>query len=321
MAARVFRIFFATVLLVSTAGLVFADAEQSSTVAEVNGAAISSFDVRREMNLMYQQAVTQGYMPDQSELDVYWNQALQSLIGRELLMQDADSKNYKADPVEVDSYINALTMNYGGSEGLEAALDQQGMTLEKLRNDTMRYQVISEFVEKELRPGVVVTMEEAEKYYSENKEYFNTEETVTASHILLTVPEDADEEQRSEIYEKISGIRERITAGESFEDLAREFSDCPSAERGGDLGEFGHGMMVPPFDKAAFELEPGELSEPVLTQFGYHLIKLTEKNVSQTIQFSECNNQIIDYLTDVKIEEEVNRLVAELWEKAEINFF
>ena len=87
---------------------------------------------------------------------------------------------------------------------------------------------------------------------------------IRASHILV--------DQEYEAKDLIKKIEE----GTSFEELAKKFSKCPSSDEGGDLGRFGKGMMVPEFDKAVFALNPGELSAPVRTQFGYHLIKRTE---------------------------------------------
>lgn len=87
---------------------------------------------------------------------------------------------------------------------------------------------------------------------------------VTASHILVN--------QEFEVKD----IQKKLAEGVSFESLARDFSTCPSGKDGGDLGEFGKGMMVPTFEKAAFALMPGEVSEPVRTQFGFHLIKRTK---------------------------------------------
>lgn len=87
---------------------------------------------------------------------------------------------------------------------------------------------------------------------------------VTAQHILVN--------QEFEIKD----IQKKLAEGTSFEDLARDFSTCPSGKDGGNLGEFGKGMMVPTFEKAAFALMPGEVSEPVRTQFGFHLIKRTK---------------------------------------------
>ena len=87
---------------------------------------------------------------------------------------------------------------------------------------------------------------------------------VTAQHILV-----------SQEFE-IKDIQKKLSEGVTFEELARDFSTCPSGKDGGDLGEFGKGMMVPSFEKAAFALMPGEVSEPVRTQFGFHLIKRTK---------------------------------------------
>jgi peptidyl-prolyl cis-trans isomerase C len=303
-----------------SAGL-FAQADATTIVAAVNGTELTAIDVRREMNMMYQQAVMQGVYPDESEIDAYWNRAIEVLIGRELLLQAAESKNYTADSAAVEEYINGLTINYGGIEALTDALAEQGMTLEKLRNDTLRYQIISLFVEKELRSDVVLDDSAALQYYNENKEYFQKDETINASHILVQTSENADETELEAAYTKISALYDRVAAGEDFAELAREYSDCPSAENGGDLGEFGHGMMVPPFDRAAFDLEPGEFSKPVQTQFGYHIILLTAKNAPVTINFEDVQQQITDYLVDSEVEQKVNSYVSALRDEADIKLY
>ena len=102
---------------------------------------------------------------------------------------------------------------------------------------------------------------------------------IRASHILL-MHEDSDgggaDRTRAEALKVVEGIKARVTAGEDFADLAAEFSDCPSGQDGGDLGHFGKGAMVPEFEKAAFALDVGEMSDTVETDFGYHLIVRTE---------------------------------------------
>ncbi|MDC7227557.1 MAG: peptidylprolyl isomerase [Spirochaetales bacterium] len=320
MTNKLFKILLITMMLFPAVFAVAQD-EPDSTVAEVNGSTISSLDVKREMNMMYQQAVSQGVYPDNSEIEAYWNQALETLIGRELLHQAAVAKDYEADSEAIDQYISGLTANYGGTEKLEAALSEQGITLERLRRDTERYYILSEFVDKELRTGISVSDEESLAYYNDNSEYFVQEETIRASHILLKIAEDADDEVKAEKLAEIEAIRERITAGEDFAELAKEYSDCPSSEQGGDLGDFGHGMMVPPFDRAAFALEVGELSEPVLTQFGYHLILLTDKKEGEIISYESVKDQIQSYLADVRLDTEVGMYVAELRDSADIKLF
>lgn len=318
---KIHKIFLLLILILIAGSFVFAEEEGNDAVAEVNGVKITMLDVDREINMMYQQAIMQGTYPDDSKIEEYRQQAVNTLIGRELLIQDAEKKNYAADQAAVDEYMEALAMNYGGKESLEQTLAGQGMSLDKLRTDTERYQIVSNYVENEIRSGIEVAGSDARSYYDENREYFRQEETVRASHILIQTPEDADEEELKAAYDKISDIREQIVEGADFSELAREYSDCPSAENGGDLGEFGPGRMVPPFDRAVFSMKPGELSKPVQTQFGFHLIKLVEKNDGKVIEYDDVKNQITDYLTDLEVQAEVSRIVVELRNKAEIKLF
>ena len=143
--------------------------------------------------------------------------------------------------------------------------------LEKLKKELLS----NFYVEKFLRE-VKVKDEEVKKYFEEHAEEFIGQETVSASHILV------------ETVEKAKDILSKIESGEmSFEDAAKAFSTCPSSQRGGDLGEFGKGQMVPEFDKACFEMEVGELRGPVQTQFGFHLIRLDKKNEAKPLTLEE----------------------------------
>ncbi|MBQ4528956.1 MAG: peptidylprolyl isomerase [Clostridia bacterium] len=127
------------------------------------------------------------------------------------------------------------------------------------------------------------TEDEIKAFYEENKERFVAGESVNASHLLVDSEEKANE------------LLEKIKAGEiSFEDAARNESSCPSSENGGNLGEFTKGQMVPEFDEAVFKMNVGEISQPVKTQFGYHLIKLNAKNEEKTYGFDEIRGQLGD---------------------------
>lgn len=130
-----------------------------------------------------------------------------------------------------------------------------------------------------------VTDEECEAYYNENKEQFK-EEMIRAAHILVE-----EEEQANELLAAIEG-------GADFHELASANSKCPSGSRGGDLGDFGRGQMVPEFEQAAFALNIGEISGAVKTQFGYHLIKLLDKK--DVVPFTDVKGQIQQYLTSKK---------------------
>jgi peptidyl-prolyl cis-trans isomerase C len=317
-------IILTTILLlgaVFTNGVFAADDTAEPDVASVNGSIISADAVKREMNMMYQRAVQQGVYPDSSEIDVYWQQAVDTLIGREILYQDAIANGYTLDEEQIDSYVASLVQNYGSEEDLNAMLVEQGLDIVKLREDTGIYFVISDYVTNVLSAGITVSDEDARKYYDDNSAMFKQEETVTARHILLTVEEGSEQTVINDAKNRITAIRERIIVGEDFAELAQELSDCPSKDQGGNLGEFGRGQMVPPFEQAAFSLEPGVVSEPVFTKFGWHLIEVTSKNSGGMIAFEELAPQIIEYLGNVILEEKVNLRVEVVKEKSEIIIF
>ncbi|MBC3795539.1 peptidylprolyl isomerase [Acetobacterium tundrae] len=133
--------------------------------------------------------------------------------------------------------------------------------------------------------NVTVQDEEIEKFYNENPTQFIASDSIRASHILLPT-----EQQAIDIIEEIKN-------GKSFEAAAKEFSTCPSSDKGGDLSYFSKGQMVPEFETAAFALEIDEMTEvPVQTQFGYHIIKLTDRKTSQTIPYDAVKENVRNFL-------------------------
>jgi len=130
--------------------------------------------------------------------------------------------------------------------------------------NVMKKSMLQQYGLSKILNQVTVSDEEILEYYEKNKKLFVTGEMVRASHILVDTEEKANE------------ILEDITDGLSFEEAAEQFSSCPSKSAGGDLGQFGRGQMVKEFEDAAFSMKKGEISEPVKTQFGYHIIKLTD---------------------------------------------
>ena len=151
--------------------------------------------------------------------------------------------------------------------------------LQKVKEDML----VNFAMGKALEAVKPATEEEVKKFYEENKDKFAKGESVNASHILVDTEEDA------------TALLAKINAGEiSFEDAARENSSCPSAENGGNLGEFTRGQMVKEFDEAVFSMEVGEIRGPVKTQFGFHLIKLCAKNEAKTYEFDEIKAELSD---------------------------
>ena len=161
--------------------------------------------------------------------------------------------------------------------------------------------ILAQIAMRETLKAASVSEEEAAAYYEENKEQYKKGETVRAKHIL------------TETEEKCAEILAAIEKNEkSFEDAAKEFSTCPSGAKGGDLGAFGRGQMVKEFEDAAFSAEIGAVVGPVKTQFGYHLIKVEEKNEAQIASFDEAAASIRRILLQKKQKEVYDAKVAEL---------
>ncbi|MDZ7542517.1 peptidylprolyl isomerase, partial [Clostridium perfringens] len=145
--------------------------------------------------------------------------------------------------------------------------------------------ILTQLTINKLLLEVTVTDEDALDYYNNNKNVFTQQPTVTAKHILVDSKELCDK------------IKSEIDSNEiTFEEAAVKYSTCPSKEQGGNLGAFGRGMMVPEFEEAAFNLEIGVVSDSVQTQFGYHLIKVEEKNEGKEMLFDEVKDQIVNTL-------------------------
>ena len=150
-------------------------------------------------------------------------------------------------------------------------------------------ELLTKFAISRAIEGVKVTDEEAKKFYDENTDQFNAGETVNASHILVENAEKAEE------------IRKEIESGAiTFAEAAKKYSSCPSKENGGELGTFGRGQMVKEFEDAAFSMNVGEISAPVITQFGAHLILLNEKSESTIVPYEDVADRLKEQLLSEK---------------------
>ena len=150
------------------------------------------------------------------------------------------------------------------------------------------------------KSAAVVSSDEIQQYYDEHLEEFKQPETVSARHILFKVPQDADAETNETARQKAAAVMEKARAGEDFAELAKTYSEGPSKDNGGQLGEFKREDMVKPFSDAAFAMAVGDISEPVKTQFGWHIIKVESHNPASTLALEDATGQITEKLADRK---------------------
>jgi peptidyl-prolyl cis-trans isomerase C len=315
-ATVIFSIF--VLMLSATTMLSASGSKQKSAVASVNGVLIPISFLEREVRRFEQQALSQGQMVDEAQKDRLNRQALDTLIDIELLYQESQRRGFEISDERVEEQVSDLRGQFGDEEGYAAALEQIGIDAEDLRTEFRRQLAIQDMIDTDIAPAVSVTDQESTEFYDSNQGYFFSPAQVRASHILILLSPDAGEEEKSQARSRMDGIRERIAAGEDFAELANQFSEDGSSANGGDLGFFQKEQMVKPFADAAFSLDVGELSEVVTTQYGLHLIQVTDRREESVVPFEQVQMQILQYLQREKTMVAIEELAAELRGRAEI---
>lgn len=246
-----------------------------------------------------------------------YRSVLDDMIADRLVAREA--KDERVDDIEVEKRFDAVKKGFPNEAAFNAELKKNGQTVEKVRT-TIRGQLSQQqWAERKVAGQVAVAPAEAEKFYRENPDRFQLPELVRASHILLAARRDAPPETVLEKEKKAGEIAARLKKGESFEELARQLSDDPNAKQtSGDLDYFGRERIMPEFADAAFKLKVGEVSAPVRTQFGFHLIKLTDHRDARMATLEESRPQIVDYLREAKRRQAVSDLLATLRSNAKV---
>jgi peptidyl-prolyl cis-trans isomerase C len=287
-------------------------------LVRINGTPITRQEVDRAVKVM----LAQSQIPEPVDPEIQKEAetaALEQLSAAELLYQEAAKVEVKDLDKQVAAKIAENRAKFKTEAEFEQALNSVNMTSKDMEEFTRKDLVISNYIQTKIVPKADVTEAEARKFYTDNLDkYFKKPESARASHILIGVPQGASEEERKKAKEKAEGILKRIKAGEDFAAIAKSESSCPSSAQGGDLGKFTRGQMVPEFDAAAFALKPGQVSDVVETQFGYHIVKLTEKEEAKTESFEDVKPKIMEFLKQEKVQKAISDQVDALKKTAKI---
>ena len=288
----------------------------SDPIVKVNGAVITRSEMDRALKVMLAQNQQQAQNLPPEVMKQAEAATLDRLVAAELLYQEGAKRDIKDLDKQVETKFAQNKSRYGAD--FEKALKSADVTEKELMEYTRKDIVINNLIQAEVAPKVTVSDDEAKKFYDDNIERFKQEESVRASHILMGVDQKASAEEKQKAKEKAEDILKKLKEGADFAELAKKESTCPSSAQGGDLGFFNKGQMVPSFEAAAYSLKPGELSGVVETQFGYHIIKTTEKKEATTTKFEEVKEKLKEYLKGQKMQKAVTDYVASLKEKAKI---
>jgi parvulin-like peptidyl-prolyl isomerase len=286
-------------------------------VATVDGDKISKAQLDEAFNKAVQMTgVKAADLTSEQKMEGY-RQLLDELITEKLVTKAA--AGITVPESEVDAQIAKIKAQFPSEEDFSKQLAQVGQSPEQLSETIKKMLQQQHWLESQIAGKTEVTDEEAKQFYEANKTEFQQPDTVKASHILFLVNKDDSEEIVNQKLEAAKMAEARAKKGEDFMALAKELSEEPGAkESGGDLGFFPKDRMVPEFSEVAFSQKVGDISDPVRTQFGWHVIKVTDKKAAGTVPYDEVKAQLTTYLKAKKQEEAAQTLLKSLRTSAQI---
>lgn len=287
-------------------------------VAIVDGEKIPQKQLDQKLTLIKQRAASAGQQLDEKRIASIKEDMVNNMVEKELLYQKSHDLGITVDPETIDGQMQQFKQQFPDENQYKQQLSELGYTEAQLRSEIEKNLAIKKLIEQELASNVTISDEELKTHYENNPDQFKTPEQVKARHILIKAESDASEEEKEAAREKIGKIKKRIDNGEKFSKVAKEESECPSSEKGGDLGYFSQGQMVKPFEETAFSLAVGDVSDIVETRFGYHLIKAEDKKEASKKTFDEVEEDLRDQLEQEKVKEKMPDYIAKLKEDADI---
>lgn len=262
----------------------------TSVAATINGEVIYASDLAREVGAIARQyGIDLNSEQGRTQRSEISRIVLDQLLEQRLILQEARKRGALATDAQVDEALAEIQANFPSESEFQFALDQRGLTLNDLR-DRLRTNVTVQNLQGRVSKATV-TEEEIRKFYQDNRKDFDQPEQVHVRHILVGTEAEA------------RFILARLNRGEKFQDLAKTLSKDPgSREQSGDLGLIGRGQLVPEFERVAFSLQPGQVSDVVKTQFGYHIIQMVERKTAQPSRLEQVREQIRRQLLSKKQE-------------------
>ena len=285
-------------------------------LARVNGETITLAEVEDVVRNLEGRAG--GPMPAEQRPQVYRG-VIDRMVGYKLLLQEAKARKVTVLDAEVEARIDEVRKQFPSEDLFMQTLISRNLTLDRMRSDARGEIAIGRLIEKEIADKVALKPGQVEDFYKQNPEQFKEPERVRASHILISVPEGADAAARAQAKTKAQQILKDVKSGKDFAALAKQNSQDPgSAVNGGDLGFFQQGQMVGPFNDTAFSLKPGAVSDLVETQFGYHIIKVAEKQPGRTVPLEEVRPKVEQFLQHQNRESQTDEFVKSLRAKGKV---
>ena len=284
--------------------------------ARVNGVVISRRTVREVVQGL---ASAQDQAPDAKQVEQLTRDALDSLIAFELLYQESQRRGVTVTDAEIDANVAQAKARFANADAYGQALAARGMSAADVRGETRKTLAVDRLLEQTAWQNLAISPDQIHDFYEQNREQFKRPAEVRASHILIRAGKDASAADREKARQTAADVLAQAKGGADFAELARKFSQDPaSAKKGGDLGFFAHGTMEPTFERAAFALKRGAISDLVQTPYGFHIITVTDTRPAGYAALNEVQDDITALLRDEEKRQRQDQFVAALRKQANV---
>jgi len=292
-------------------------------IIEVDGAKMTKTQLDADVNR--KMAALQNRIPADKMDQVRANLQkglVEDFVVKTLLNNEVNRLKITATDQEIDEAIGKLKSTLPADMTIEDLMKKNQMTKEKMRDEIRLAIRINKLMAPKVKDLPKPTQKEIADYYKNNQKRFKVPEAVHARHILIAKAPGDSEKVLAEKKAKAEGLRKQVQGGADFAELARNNSDCPSKNQGGDLGNITRGQMVKPFEDAVFALKKNQIGPVVQTEYGFHVVQVLDIRPAKTIALDEkTKGMISSHLIQVKQQEAFKELLRSLKEKAKITSY
>jgi parvulin-like peptidyl-prolyl isomerase len=287
------------------------------TVAVVEGTEIKKADLEKAFdNMLAQRKMAPSAIPEDQRIQGYRIVLEDMVIDKLLAKRSADTK---VSDDEIKGQWERIKGNFGSEEELKKQIEAAGETVDKVKKGLHDRLAEEHWLDAQIGDKANVSDADAEDFYKKNPDAFKQPEQVRASHILVKVDKDAKPEEVAQKQKAAQAIADRVKKGEDFGKLAKELSEDPSAkENSGDLDFFTKDRMVPEFSNAAFAMKKDQISDPVRSDFGFHIIKVTDRKEAETVSLDKAKPQLLAFLKQQKKQTAIQKVVEDIRSKADV---
>jgi len=291
-------------------------------VASVNDVKITSRPIKATLQRLKVQASHQNQGINKQQIKQMVNQVLEAEIQREVMFQHGKKLKIEVLDKDVSDILDLMKSRFNNEEEFLKEFSKSGLNLEMLKKQISQNIVVTRVIQKEIQDKIEISDQQTLDFYKKNENSFKNPESVHAAHILIKVDNKFSDKDKEIARKKIDDILIKAQEGEDFAELAKQYSEGPSASRGGDLNNVTRNQMVKEFEDAVFKLNEGEISDVVETQFGFHIIKAYEKKeAGGLVQFDQVKENISNFLKRSEAEQRTKPYIEDIVGKADIKRF